>query len=123
MTLTRWVSRFRNATIALFVIASVAMTVGAQADEPPVSIHYSPQERLDGIDVQLINTAKSSIDIAAYVLSDWGVIDVRNAAPARGVVVRVVLDPREHSDTGRMAGLQMRMKHPGPLMRIKSYEI
>jgi phosphatidylserine/phosphatidylglycerophosphate/cardiolipin synthase-like enzyme len=80
--------------------------VSAQTISGPVEIHYAPAERLDRIDAQLIDTAQNSIDIAAYVLSDWGVIDALNAAAARGVVVRVVLDPREHSDTGRMAGLE-----------------
>ena len=29
-------------------------------------IHYSPEERLDAIDAQLIATAKNSIDLASY---------------------------------------------------------
>ena len=29
--------------------------------------------------------------------------------------VRVILDPREHSDTGRLVGLEVRRKPPGPV--------
>lgn len=112
--LTRWVIP------AALLACMITQNASAQT---AIEIHYAPAERLDRIDAQLISTANSSIDIAAYVLSDWGVIDALNAAAARGVVVRVVLDPREHSDTGRMVGLDVRTKHLGPLMHLKSYEV
>jgi phosphatidylserine/phosphatidylglycerophosphate/cardiolipin synthase-like enzyme len=86
-------------------------------------IHYAPEERLDRIDAELINNAGTSIDVAAYVLSDWSVIDALNDAAARGVKVRVILDPREHSNTARMVGLDVRQKLPGPIQHLKSFEI
>ena len=33
-------------------------------------VHYSPEERLDVIDVALIATANHSIDFASYALTD-----------------------------------------------------
>jgi phosphatidylserine/phosphatidylglycerophosphate/cardiolipin synthase-like enzyme len=99
-----------------------ALTSPTCADSTP-EIHFSPEERLDRIDAELINNAETSIDMAAYVLSDWEVIDALNDAEARGVKVRVVLDPREHSDIGRMIGLDIRQKRPGPLQHLKAYEI
>ena len=94
----------------------------AFADSAP-EIHYAPEERLDRIDAELINNAATSIDIAAYVLSDWGVIDALNDAGARGVKVRIILDPREHSDIGRLVGLDVRQKRPGPIQHLKAFEI
>jgi phosphatidylserine/phosphatidylglycerophosphate/cardiolipin synthase-like enzyme len=37
--------------------------------------------------------------------------------------VRVILDPREHEPLDRMAGLDVRMKAPGPLQHLKSFVI
>jgi hypothetical protein len=41
----------------------------------PREVHLSPEERLDAIDVQLIATAKQSIDFASYALTDSVVIE------------------------------------------------
>src|SRR5271165_3706109 len=68
-------------------------------------VHFSPEERLDGIDVALIGTARSSIDLASYALTDPIVLDALNDAERRGVVIRVVLDPREHHDFVRLGDL------------------
>ena len=48
-------------------------------------IHFSPEERLDAIDVQLMGNAKQSIDFASYALTDPIIIDALNAAERRGV--------------------------------------
>ena len=106
----------RSLVVALALLASPAL-----ADSP--EIHYAPEERLDRLDAELINQAGETIDIAAYVLSDWTVIDALNDAAARGVHVRVVLDPREHSNIARMTGLDVRQKVPGPIQHLKAYEI
>ena len=52
-----------------------------------------------------IATARSSIDLASYALTDPIVLDALNAAERRGVVIRVVLDPREHHDFVRLGDL------------------
>ena len=65
----------------------------------------------------------ASIEIVAYVLTDWEVIDALNAAAVRGVQVRVILDPRERSTVDRMVGLDVRRKLPGPLMHLKAYAV
>jgi phosphatidylserine/phosphatidylglycerophosphate/cardiolipin synthase-like enzyme len=100
--------------------------LAAQAAIVPATrpeIHYAPEERLDQIDLSLIENAGTSIDMAAYVLSDWAIIDALNDAEARGVKVRVILDPREHSDVSRLAGLDVRQKRPGAIQHLKAYEI
>jgi phosphatidylserine/phosphatidylglycerophosphate/cardiolipin synthase-like enzyme len=99
-----------------------ALLVGP-AFAAPLEIHYAPEERLDRVDVSLIENAQTSIDIAAYVLSDWAIIDALNDAAARGVKVRVILDPRGHSDVARIVGLDIRQKRPGTLQHLKAFDI
>jgi PLD-like domain len=91
----------------------------------PLELHYSPEERLDRLDVELIDTAKSQIDLASYALTDWLVIDALDAAAKRGVKIRVILDPRERHDFVRLGDLAdtVRIKRGGALMHLKAYEI
>src|SRR5271165_5071043 len=79
-------------------------------------VHFSPEERLDAIDAALIATAKSSIDLASYALTDPIVINALNDADHRGVVVRIVLDPRERHDFVKLGDLSdnVRIKRGGP---------
>jgi phosphatidylserine/phosphatidylglycerophosphate/cardiolipin synthase-like enzyme len=46
--------------------------------------HYAPAENLEHIDVALIDTARREIDLAAYVLTDWPVIQALTRAADRG---------------------------------------
>jgi phosphatidylserine/phosphatidylglycerophosphate/cardiolipin synthase-like enzyme len=94
---------------------------GALAQE----IHYSPEERLDAIDVALIAGATRSIDFASYSLTDRAVLDALNAADRCGVAIWIVLDPRERHDFVRLGDLadNVRIKHSGPLMHLKAYAI
>ena len=55
---------------AVLLLASLAP---CRADPAPV-IHYAPAENLEHIDVGLIDGAEHEIDLAAYVLTDWPVI-------------------------------------------------
>jgi phosphatidylserine/phosphatidylglycerophosphate/cardiolipin synthase-like enzyme len=72
----------RSARIAacLFV-ASLAPYL---ADPAPV-IHYAPAENLEHVDVALIDRAEHEIDMAAYVLTDWPVMQALTRAADRGV--------------------------------------
>ena len=88
-------------------------------------VHFSPEERLDIIDAALIATAKSSIDLASYALTDPIVIGALNDADHRGVIVRIVLDPRERHDFVKLGDLSdnVRIKRGGPYMHLKAYAI
>ena len=59
--------------------------------EPAPVIHYAPGENLEHIDVALIDRAQHEIDMAAYVLTDWPVMQALTRAADRGVKVRIYL--------------------------------
>lgn len=123
------------AAVAILALAALAIdrdlprpTVYAAAPAAVVEIHYAPAENLERLDVELIDAAGETIDMAAYVLTDFAVIDALTNAAARGVRVRIW---RESSTEGygsateiaRLAasGAALRVKPPGDLMHLKSY--
>lgn len=62
--------------------AFVAIGASSHADPAPL-IHYAPAENLEHIDVELIESARR--DFAAYVLTDWLVMQSLTHAADRGV--------------------------------------
>jgi phosphatidylserine/phosphatidylglycerophosphate/cardiolipin synthase-like enzyme len=62
-----------------------------RADPAPV-IHYAPIENLEHVDIALIDRAEHEIDMAAYVLTDWPILQALTRAADRGVRVRIYLD-------------------------------
>jgi hypothetical protein len=52
------------------------LTPPGRADPAPV-IHYAPAENLEHVDVALIDRAEHEIDMAAYVLTDWPILQAR----------------------------------------------
>src|SRR5208337_1976055 len=104
--------------LALLLVGSPCSAFLAVAQE----VHLSPEEQLDAIDAALIATAKLSIDLASYALTDPIVITALNDAERRGVVVRIVLDPRQHQDFVALGDLSdnVRIKHGGPFMHLKA---
>jgi phosphatidylserine/phosphatidylglycerophosphate/cardiolipin synthase-like enzyme len=106
--------------LAAVLVASSFPSSAQQA----VQTFYSPESNLERIDVDIIGRARSSIDVAAYVLSDWSVVDALNVAAGRGVRVRVVLDPTQKHALDRFsAALDVRVARPGPYMHLKSYAV
>jgi phosphatidylserine/phosphatidylglycerophosphate/cardiolipin synthase-like enzyme len=108
--------------IAAALLAALVAPAWADTTIVP-EIYYAPETRLDRIDVSLIENAETSIDMAAYILSDWDLIDALNDAAAGGVKVRVILDPREHTNLSRLAGLDIRQKRPGPIQHLKAFAV
>lgn len=112
-----------------FLLLSLA---GSFADQAPV-IHYAPSENLEHIDVALIDQAQSSIDMAAYVLTDWPVMEALARAADRGVRVRIYMDSGRigerdptppFEDLMADPGVEIRYKRRGAsLMHLKSYQV
>ncbi len=107
---------------ALALVAALIWSPGRAAE-----IHYAPAENLEHVDVALIGSARERVDIAAFVLSDWPVIDALVAAAERGVEVRLVLDRSQlpRTNVARLEPIApfVRVSPAGPLMHLKAYAI
>jgi hypothetical protein len=57
------------------IIGAVFVAIGAlsRADPAP-TVHYAPAGNLEHVEVGLIDSAKHEIDFAAYVLTDWPIM-------------------------------------------------
>jgi phosphatidylserine/phosphatidylglycerophosphate/cardiolipin synthase-like enzyme len=91
----------------------------------PQEVHYAPEEDLSVIDVTLINSAQRTINLASYSLTEPHILRALQEAEKRGVVVRIVLDPREPHDFLALVDLadNVRIKRGGPLMHLKAFEV
>jgi len=114
------------AAFALLVAAFLWRHAPVEAE-----VHFAPEEDLERIDVELIDGARGSIDMAGYVLTDRSVIGALERASRRGVTVRVWRDPgmAERVGAADIAAIvapdeprvTLREKERGPLMHLKSY--
>jgi phosphatidylserine/phosphatidylglycerophosphate/cardiolipin synthase-like enzyme len=120
----------RSARIAAcLLLASLAPCC---ADPAPI-FHYAPIENLEHVDVALIDRAEHEIDMAAYVLTDWPILQALTRAADRGVKVRIYLDGAQlaerepakvFNDLAETPGVEIRIKRKNSdLMHLKSYQI
>jgi len=122
-------SQFRVFLAAVLFLTSVAP---CGADPAPV-IHYAPGENLEHVDVALIDRAEREIDMAAYVLTDWPILQALTRAADRGVKVRIYLDGTQlaerepakvFDDLAEAPGVEITIKRKSSdLMHLKSYQI
>ena len=82
----------RRAARARIAACLLLVSLAPGVAEPAPIIHYAPTENLEHIDVALIDRAEHEIDMAAYVLTDWPVMQALTRAADRGVKVRIYLD-------------------------------
>jgi phosphatidylserine/phosphatidylglycerophosphate/cardiolipin synthase-like enzyme len=114
------------------LVAAALLVLCAPGRADP-AIHYAPAENLEHVEVALIDTAKREIDLAAYVLTDWPVMQALTRAADRGVKVRIYLDgtqfaerepARVFQDLAETPGVEIRTKRDhGAPMHLKNYEI
>ena len=100
------------------------------ANPAPV-IHYAPEENLEHVDVALIDRAEHEIDLAAYVLTDWPIMQALTRAADRGVKVRIYLDGTQFAvreptkvfhELAEMPGVEIRTKRtPSAPMHLKGF--
>jgi phosphatidylserine/phosphatidylglycerophosphate/cardiolipin synthase-like enzyme len=123
--------------VALFVGFVPGAARGPLDSEPMIAglrIFYAPRTDLREIDLAVLGSARQSIDIAAYVLSDRAIMDALAAAGRRGVKVRLYLDPDQPALKGgagraaladllRAQGVQAKVKTGEHLMHLKAYQV
>jgi phosphatidylserine/phosphatidylglycerophosphate/cardiolipin synthase-like enzyme len=65
------------------------------------AIHYAPAENLEHVEVALIDGAEREIDMAAYFLTYWPVMQALTRAADRGVHIRIYLDGTQLAERPR----------------------
>ncbi len=111
---------------ALALLVSACGEAGpAAGTELAVEAHYAPTENLERVDLGAIGQARRTIDMAAYVLSDFAIIDALVAAQARSVAVRIVLDQGQHHAWDKLGPLMpsIKVKPSRVYMHLKSYAV
>ncbi len=101
-----------------------------------LAVHYAPAENLEDIDVSTIETARESVELAAYSLTDFRVIQALTDAAQRGVYVSVYLDRdqtlselRRRALAAALLGLasspnaKVMVKSTATLQHMKAYSI
>ena len=126
----------RVLSLAMTTLALAVADPPSAAREPAVAgvrLYYGPSKETAAVDLDALRRARSSIDMAAYVLTDRGVIEALGDAAQRGVKVRIYLDGDDVSrGSGKSAealaalagapGVAIRRKAPGrDSMHLKSY--
>ena len=101
--------------------------------DPAPAIHYAPAENLEHVDVALIDRAEHEIDMTAYVLTDWPILQALTRAADRGIAIRIYLDGTQlaerppakvFNDLAETPGVEIRIKHETSApMHLKSYQI
>ena len=98
--------------------------------------HYSPEENLESIDVDLIDHARESLEIAMYAFTDRPIADAVLRAASRGVRVWIYRDGIQVKDRGdksrrllSAAGssgvvqIEVKRNSSRNIMHLKAYEI
>lgn len=107
---------------------------GLLSEEPLVAavrVFYGPRDGFESVDARLIASARRSIDMAAYVLTDRALVAALGASAMRGVRVRLYIDGEERGRTSSAIdaiastpNVQIRRKgRSRDLMHLKSYQV
>ncbi len=78
--------------LSLVAVGPHVMSLSREPLMAGVRVYYGPHEGFARLDPDLIRTAKTRIDMAAYVLTEREIIDALDDVAARGVKVRIYLD-------------------------------
>ena len=107
------------------IVVFCAVLAAFPASAAPVEIYFAPAENLEHIDIAMLASAKRTIDLAAYSLADRAVAQALDAAIARGIGVRILVDASQRHAAEDLYGLAdaIRVKRPGPIMHFKAYAI
>ena len=95
-------------------------------------VHYAPAENLEALDVAALDRATRTIDMAAYTLTDYPVIEALGRAARRGVAVRILVDRAQLETRPEspplialqdVAGVSLKVKRGRIYMHLKAYQI
>jgi phosphatidylserine/phosphatidylglycerophosphate/cardiolipin synthase-like enzyme len=123
------------ALMCLFAGGEDVYSLSREPTMAGIRVYYGPGDGFSRIDPQMIETARTDIDLAAYVLSDRDFIDALRRAAGRGVKLRIYLDPnqpgaRRYDPASNFAllinsaNVDVRFKAPdAEIMHMKSYQI
>lgn len=119
-----------------------AVTAAAEAQTPAalragvVELHFAPAANLERIDLGLLGSARKSVDLAAYNLSDHAIIQALCRQSQADVRVRLYLDGKQLANAvrqalpthplyrlAREANVEIRVKQAAGLMHLKAYVI
>ena len=100
--------------VAATIVAVVTLVLAGPA------IHYAPAENLEHIDIALIDRAEHEIDMAAYVLTDWPIIQALVRAADRGVHIRIYLDGTQLAEHQTARPFHVLAETPTVEIRIKT---
>ena len=106
---------------------------GGEPTMAAVRIFYAPATDLETIDRPLLDGARQSIDMAAYVLTNRAIISALASAAGRGVKVRLYLDPDQTMRSGQTnpalsalletRGVETRFKARAADMHLKAFQV
>lgn len=71
-----------------------------------LQVHFSPQENLEAIDVRAIRSARRNVEMSAFSLTDYAVIDALRYAGMNGALVSVYLDNEQTEEELRRPALR-----------------
>jgi phosphatidylserine/phosphatidylglycerophosphate/cardiolipin synthase-like enzyme len=120
--------------VAAFSLTPSPPSSGPLSQEPlfaGVRVFYGPHGNFEDVDARLIASARKSIDMAAYVLTDRALVSALGAAAMRGVRVRIYIDGEESGRAGSATELiaetpNVEVRRKGrrrDLMHLKSYQV
>jgi phosphatidylserine/phosphatidylglycerophosphate/cardiolipin synthase-like enzyme len=124
--------------LAHAVAAAAVLSVGVPSAYAGdyLELHWSPTENLERIDAELLSQAQRTIDMSAYVLSDFELIEAIERRATAGVQVRLYLDNEQLEELlkrarsehplealARSPNVQVKVKRSRVLMHLKAYAI
>jgi phosphatidylserine/phosphatidylglycerophosphate/cardiolipin synthase-like enzyme len=109
------------------VHAESTKPIPTQAPAPvqAVVVHYSPAENLEPIDVELLDQAKTTLDISTFAMDDKPIAEELVKLAGRGVSVRIYRDRTQYSGEvarGKKGGVdlsQLFAGQPNIHLRVK----
>jgi phosphatidylserine/phosphatidylglycerophosphate/cardiolipin synthase-like enzyme len=104
----------------------------------PAGSYYAPETNLEALDATALASARRTIDLAAFSLTDKALVAVLADRAAHGVAIRIYLDRGEIQAECRgdsfcqrspihellnLPGVEIRVKFSKVLMHLKSYAV